>query len=250
MTRNDYLKELGARLSRLPKNERDDAFAFYSEYFEDAENDEVAIESLGSPSRLAAQINAEYSARMLEESEQARKNPLPEPPKNNDSQGLKSDLATLPAPSQKYTQDAYNQQTAPSANGGSSPYAKKSDLSWIWAVILGIFALPVALPIIISAIAVVIVVISVAFALIVSLVAVVLALIVGGLGALFGIGTAVSGVGGGLVAAGAAIAALGLALILIPLLIKLCIWTVRGTGKLVTGIFNRLKRRSGTDAQE
>ncbi len=239
MTRNEYLRDLRQKLSRLPQSERDEAMAFYSEYFEDAGDDAAAIESLGSSIRLAAQINAEFSARMLEAREQAFKQQKTAPP----SAEPVTNLAQMPAPSQQYTRQTY---TAPPVQ--SDQPQKKSSLSWIWAVILGIFALPVALPVVIVAFVVVIVVISVCFAVVVALIGVVIALLVGSFCTLFGIGSFTLGWGGGLISIGGAIALLGLAFLLIPLIIRFCVWLVNAVAKLVTRIFNSLKRR--TDQNE
>ena len=243
MTKNEYLSDLRARLSRLPKNELDDAMSFYIEFFEDAENDETAIESLGSPARLATQINAEYSARRLEENASAAK-AEPENKDAEESDKDASDFSAYTAPAGGYTKDTYGQSGAGGADSGSNK-TKNNSISWIWAVILGIFALPVALPIAIAALGVVIAIVAVCFALVVTLIAIVIALIVAGICTLFGIGTlSFIGLGGGLISIGGAIMLLGLALILIPLVIKFCVWLVRAIGKLVTGIFNGLKRRS------
>ncbi len=64
MTREEYLKELDANLIALPKEERDMAVSFYSEYFDDAgpENEQATIEELGKPYNLARSIIGETSA--------------------------------------------------------------------------------------------------------------------------------------------------------------------------------------------
>ena len=242
MTRNEYLNELGERIARLPETERNEALSFYTEYFEDAENDEAAIESLGSPARLAAQIAAEYSARMLEESAKARRAAPPTAPPH--SPPVYSAQAEKATPPPGYTRASYARPN----EAGPPQYApappRQNSLAGIWTVILGIFALPVALPLIIAALAVVFAVAAVCFALIVALVAVVLALIVGGLVGLFSVGAATAGPGGILVAIGCAVAALGLGLVLIPLLVRFCAWLMKGVGRVVTSIFSRLKRRT------
>ncbi len=63
MTREEYLKELDANLITLPKEERDMAVSFYSEYFDDAgpENEQATIEELGKPYNLAMSIIGETS---------------------------------------------------------------------------------------------------------------------------------------------------------------------------------------------
>lgn len=250
MTRNDYLKDLSAKLSRLPQGERDDAMAFYSEYFEDAESDDAAIEALGSPARLAAQINAEHSARMLQERGQAAEAAEANPKETGPIP--KSDLAALPSPPKGYTQDTYAAGGGAPQNGagGSVPPSQqytgqsKSSIGWILAVIIGIFALPVALPVAIVAFVLVIVVVVLCIALVAVLLGVVGGLIYIGISSLLGVGAFAIGTGSVLIIIGGAAMSLGLAFILIPLLIMLCVWLIEAIGKLVSRIFNNLKRRS------
>lgn len=64
MTREEYLKELDENLIALPKEERDMAVSFYSEYFDEAgpEKEQATIEELGKPYNLARSIIGENSA--------------------------------------------------------------------------------------------------------------------------------------------------------------------------------------------
>lgn len=64
MTREEYLAELESDLVSLPKEERDMAVSFYSEYFDEAgpENEQAVIEDLGKPYALARSIIGETSA--------------------------------------------------------------------------------------------------------------------------------------------------------------------------------------------
>lgn len=64
MTREEYLAELESDLISLPKEERDMAVSFYSEYFDEAgsENEQAVIEDLGKPYALARSIIGETSA--------------------------------------------------------------------------------------------------------------------------------------------------------------------------------------------
>ena len=81
MTKNEFLSQLERRLRALPENERNDAIEYYSGYLDDAAEDEaVAIEHLGSPAEVAANIVAEYAVsdtRFPAETEQDRKSSLP-----------------------------------------------------------------------------------------------------------------------------------------------------------------------------
>lgn len=56
MTREKYLAELRDALKSLPVAEQDEALDFYKGYFEDADNDEEVMASLGSPVELAKTI--------------------------------------------------------------------------------------------------------------------------------------------------------------------------------------------------
>ena len=62
MNRADYMAALRRALSVLPEEERANALRYYEEYFDDAgpENEAKAIEELGDPAKVAAQILADY----------------------------------------------------------------------------------------------------------------------------------------------------------------------------------------------
>ena len=56
MTREKYLAELKRELRSLPVAEQDEALEYFKGYFEDAENDEEVMASLGTPQELAKSI--------------------------------------------------------------------------------------------------------------------------------------------------------------------------------------------------
>lgn len=56
MTRAAYLQELRERIANLPYDEINAAIEYYTEYFEEAESDEKAMEELGTPAKLAESI--------------------------------------------------------------------------------------------------------------------------------------------------------------------------------------------------
>ena len=60
MERNEFLSALRERLKNLPAEEADAALRYYEEYLDEAENEEEAIRSLGSPEEIAARILADY----------------------------------------------------------------------------------------------------------------------------------------------------------------------------------------------
>ena len=62
MNRNEYMAALRRALAGLPEEERANALRYYEEYFDDAgpENEQKAIDGLGAPEQVAAQILADY----------------------------------------------------------------------------------------------------------------------------------------------------------------------------------------------
>lgn len=71
MNKIEFLEKLKKELVRLPAEEAEAAMEYYREYFDEAgsENEEKVAESLGSPKRVAAQIKADYAAKLLESEE-------------------------------------------------------------------------------------------------------------------------------------------------------------------------------------
>ncbi len=71
MNRKEFLRKLQMELYKLPRHEIDDAIAYYNEYFEEAgpEQEQDVIRELGTPSKIATQIKADYAVRQLESME-------------------------------------------------------------------------------------------------------------------------------------------------------------------------------------
>ncbi len=65
MDRASYLKKLRGKLHRLPAQELDAALAYYEEYLDEAgeENEQQVIQQLGSPSKVASQIMADFALK-------------------------------------------------------------------------------------------------------------------------------------------------------------------------------------------
>lgn len=61
MTREEYIRELRARIAHLPKEEREAAMSYYVEYLEDAADKsmEEIIMELGTPRDVAERIIAD-----------------------------------------------------------------------------------------------------------------------------------------------------------------------------------------------
>lgn len=63
MRKDEFLSELRKKLKRLPQEETEAAIEYYRDYIDDAEgeSEEAVIAEIGSPSRVAAQIYADYA---------------------------------------------------------------------------------------------------------------------------------------------------------------------------------------------
>ncbi len=291
MTRDTYFKKLKESLSPIPEAEREEAISFYREYFEDAGNDEEAIKTLGAPARLGAQIVAEYAADYLEEKAARKKEEAAEDEKKEEVKKNETVAAEKAAPAEKtpvsfaelsptapvgtagegiaspYTKAGFTTVIQPvatavptavstQANGTitQSPYAgakPQSSTKAIWYIILGIFALPVGLPVAIAALAIIIAVAAVCFAIVIALIAIIFALGAAGIGSLFfGATSTMMGAGAVLLSIGGALISAGLLLLLLPLFVKLISLLVNAVGKLVSRIFNRLKKGKDNNEQK
>lgn len=61
MNRQEFMNQLERLLSDVPEAERQDALAYYEDYFDEAgpEQEAQVIQDLGSPGRVAATIKAD-----------------------------------------------------------------------------------------------------------------------------------------------------------------------------------------------
>jgi uncharacterized membrane protein len=60
MTKAEYLEQLNRKLRVLPSGERQDALDYYDGYLSDSEDEAAAIDQLGTPGEVAANILANY----------------------------------------------------------------------------------------------------------------------------------------------------------------------------------------------
>lgn len=69
MNRQEFMNRLTGELSKLPEDEIQAAIEYYNEYFDEAgpQQEQIVIKDLGSPSRIAAQIKADYAVRQFDE---------------------------------------------------------------------------------------------------------------------------------------------------------------------------------------
>ena len=71
MTRKEYMRRLEELLGDLPEHDRQDAIAYYEDYFDEAgpENEAALIQKLGSPEKLAETIRRESKGNGNEQAE-------------------------------------------------------------------------------------------------------------------------------------------------------------------------------------
>lgn len=65
MTREEYLNELRGRLTSLTDDEKTEALQYYSDYFEEADDDQKVIGELGTPEEAAAKIMENFSNALV-----------------------------------------------------------------------------------------------------------------------------------------------------------------------------------------
>jgi uncharacterized membrane protein len=75
--KQDFFSELRYKLRRLPDEEIENAVEYYMEYFEECSDETAMLETLGSPSAVAAKIIGEYAVNNAQTPEAKRaKHPL------------------------------------------------------------------------------------------------------------------------------------------------------------------------------
>jgi uncharacterized membrane protein len=196
------MAELERQLARIDSREREEALAYYNEYFDEAgpENEARVIEELGSPVRVAAQIKADAAVKGM---------------------------------------------------GGTDTPPVKKGVSTIWVVILGILALPVALPVVFAVLGTGIGLLVAVFAVVAALLAAGVAVCGGGVAA-FIAGAAVLFVDAptGLFYMGGGLAAAGVAILLGVLVFVAARGLVGGVARLMNAIRVRSRERHGRKAGE
>ena len=266
MTKESYLSELRARLSGLPEEDVEEALEFCGEVFEDAPDEASALDTLGSPQRMAAQLRADAAAQKMasapaspydapEEPAAAPTAPAPFP---DYSARPAAPPAPKPFPTYDYSRPAAGKaapagaaaaaqtrttaQTPAGSEYSGSP--RRGSVSAIWYILGGICALPSALPLLIVVLVLVAVLLAVCLAIAAACIGVVVALFAGcAAAAVYGIThLAVSGVGA--LSIGAALVLLGLAMMLVPLVAAFLVWLCRAVGKLLAGLWSKLKTKA------
>lgn len=129
MNKSEFLAQLAQQLRGLPDEERDEALSYYSEYLDEAgeENEEAAIEELGGPETVARIIRANTAqpgAAKAQTANAGQTAQTPPPPRADD-------------PFAAHAQPAYTAPTTP------PPEARRSHTPvWVW-VLVGVLLIPV-----------------------------------------------------------------------------------------------------------
>ncbi len=67
MTKEQYLKDLKNNIQSLSLDEQNEAIQYYSDYFEEAGDDEKVMAELGSPDDLAQTIIEKFANALVNE---------------------------------------------------------------------------------------------------------------------------------------------------------------------------------------
>lgn len=66
MTREEYLNELKSSIMSLTSDEQAEAIQYYSDYFEEAGDDEKVMRELGSPEELSKTIIEKFANALVD----------------------------------------------------------------------------------------------------------------------------------------------------------------------------------------
>ena len=66
MTREEYLNELKSSIMSLSSDEQAEAIQYYSDYFDEADDDEKVMRELGSPEELAKTIIEKFANALVD----------------------------------------------------------------------------------------------------------------------------------------------------------------------------------------
>lgn len=245
MNRKGFMDRLETLLAVIPEEEREEALQYYTDYFEDAgqENEEQVIKELGSPENVAAMIKADlkddsagngeftengYSDARFEQ----RDNPVPRPNRYKRAEGgytYRSTEGTGSNSRNSYSHGSYN------ANGYSgNPYHAEEEyreqprtsktLKIVLIILIAIVVLPFAFPILIGAAGIVIGLVCATFGLFAGLVIGSVALMGAGFAIFFlGLTKILSALPVALLTSGSGLIIFVLGLIATIITVKLCI---------------------------
>lgn len=210
MSKKEYIADLSYHLRDLQKEEFEDAIHYVEEYFEEAGEDNASqvIEELGPPNKLAATIRAESTIKNNQVQQERRK------------------------------------REDPNSREDYVPRSGKRDLKSLWIIILGIFALPIALPFALAAFLIVFSFFLVIFCLIIAGICCMIALII------FSVPAFVSSLAlmstnyaSGLVGLGISFISLGAGLLILTALILAIRTFIPWAVQCLSGLYQKFNRR-------
>jgi uncharacterized membrane protein len=138
VNRKEFLRKLQMELYKLPRHEIDDAISYYNEYFEEAgpDQEQAVIKELGTPSKIATQIKADYAVRQLESME------------SNRGARTGADAGGNTGSYNNSESSAGNRSNAGARSNNDKAPGKLSAAWWVViGIVGGIFAAPVAIPV-------------------------------------------------------------------------------------------------------
>lgn len=133
MNRDEFMAQIARLLVDMPENERMEAIRYYNDYLDEAgvENEEKAIEELGDPREIAANIKAD-----LQENDFSQKQTVNHPPAEKAERRTQSETQ-----SERKTQTEDGMQMSGNVQTGGNAQKGK----WILILLLVILASPVLL---------------------------------------------------------------------------------------------------------
>lgn len=243
MSREEYMKQLSFLLQDIPENEREEALAYYEDYFEEAgEGQERQVAAtLGSPEKVAAMIKeglaggnpdaGEYTESGYQDERFSEYNKVPQPRDSYKDRSAYDDAKDR-------FRDRMGREETPRSAGAV-----------ILIVILCIFAIPVGIPIIGALFGVIVSLIAAIFGIGITAAGLTFAGVVAGV-VLIGVGIAQMFAGPALglmmIGLGMLSLAVGILFLLACILIigKFIPWAVRGIADLCGRLFRRGGRRA------
>ena len=241
MNRKEYLERLEQLLLVLPKEEREEAILYYSDYFDDAgiENEADVIRELGSPEEVAAKIRAGYAGEYAEYSEQGYEDAR--------FQNRQEMTANYKEDNAEWKDSVYEAEREAGTGDKKKTKAKNTNIWKIIAIVLIILiAGPVVIPLGIAAVAVI-------FSIIIAILAVVGAVGISGFAVGFaGVVIVVAGIAKVFLAPATGILAVGIGCVLLAvgiviswLMIMLAIKVIPGIIRGIVNILGRPFRKAG-----
>ncbi|TAH69827.1 MAG: DUF1700 domain-containing protein [Anaerolineaceae bacterium] len=167
MSRFDFMRKLEDLLSDTPIEERNEALKYYNDYFDDAgvDNEDNIISELGSPERIAGIIKADLQAEGSGSqdrgffTEKGYEDTVYEEKKFEvikPSEGKQDESSSGQNGSDTSQNSYYSNNTADTGNSGAGHRTNNNNNNNIALIILiCIFAIPIGIPILISALAII-----------------------------------------------------------------------------------------------